>query len=378
MTALWALPVGAIVTLIVTPAAAAVARRAAFYDHPVGYKRHEHPTPYLGGAAVFVGFIAAVLSSPLHLAPFAPLLLCATALLVLGTIDDRIPVRPVWRILAEVGTAVILSATGHGWEVFGSPLADLALTTAWVVGLVNAFNLMDNLDGAAATVAGVCAAAAAALAVANGGPSLATLALALAGACAGFLWHNLARPARIFLGDGGSMLLGLLVAGLTMGATRNDGVGASALLVGAMVVGLPVLDTTLVVVSRLRAGIPVVQAGRDHLTHRILARLASPREVAIALAAIQALLGALALAGESLGTPYVIVLAGLCVVGGMATIAVLESPAWKPVRSSLEPPPSAGSPVLQPSPPGAWLVPTGGSEDATSQPYRGAEDGARL
>jgi UDP-GlcNAc:undecaprenyl-phosphate GlcNAc-1-phosphate transferase len=342
--------VAGVVTLVVTPAAAAIARRTDFYDHPVGYKGHKDPTPYLGGAAVFVGFVVGALGPSLPLREFAPLVLCAAGLLVLGTIDDRVPVRPVWRVLAEVGVAVALSLTGHGWEVFGSPLANLALTIAWILGLVNAFNLMDNLDGAAATVAGVCAAGAGVFALTDGDLPLAALAFAVAGACAGFLFENLARPARIFLGDGGSMLLGVLVAGLTIGAASRDGLGGSALLGGAMLVGLPILDTTLVVVSRMRGGIPLVQAGRDHLTHRILTRLRSPRRVALALGAIQALLGSLALAGGSLGPKYLSVLAGLCVVGGLASIAVLETPAWKPVRAPHPPPPDDESRFARSSP----------------------------
>src|SRR4051812_42117760 len=133
-------------------------------------------------------------------------------MLALGTLDDRFPVAPRWRVLAEIGAGCAVSAAGLGWSVFGSEALDLLLTVAWVVGLCNAFNLMDNLDGAAGTVAGISAAGVGTLALAHDDPALAAFAFALAGACAGFLPHNLARPARIFLGDGGSLPIGFLVA----------------------------------------------------------------------------------------------------------------------------------------------------------------------
>jgi UDP-GlcNAc:undecaprenyl-phosphate GlcNAc-1-phosphate transferase len=327
-----ALAIAAGVTLAATPVVAAVAVKAGFYDFPAGYKGHARPTPYLGGVAVFAGIVTAASALGGAAERFAPLMACAGALLAVGTLDDGIFVAPLWRLLAELLAAVALTVTGLGWEFFDAPLANLALTSLWVVGLVNAFNLMDNLDGAAGTVAGVCAAGIGALALFGGSPALAALAFAVAGASLAFLRYNLARPARIFLGDGGSMTLGFLIAAMTIAAVRLYPPDHTGILGGAMLVGLPILDTALVVVSRRRDGVSILCAGRDHLTHRLLGRLASPRRVALVLAAAQAVLCAMAIAGQLVGPSTLIALAVVAVVAGLLVLVRLDSPGWRPVR----------------------------------------------
>jgi len=259
----------AAVTFVAVPVAIRLARRTEFYDHPAGYKGHASSTPYLGGLAVFAGFAAGALAFGHAAGRFWVIFACAAGLLALGTLDDRLPLAPRWRVLAEIAAAVALYAAGLGWSVFESGPADLLLTVAWVVGLCNAFNLMDNLDGAAGTVAGVSATGIGVAAWLNSDPVTAAFAFALAGACAGFLPHNLAGPARIFLGDGGSLPIGFLVAASAMVACDWPSLRGSSVLLGALLVGLAILDTALVVFSRRRAGVPVVRAGRDHLTHRL-------------------------------------------------------------------------------------------------------------
>jgi UDP-GlcNAc:undecaprenyl-phosphate GlcNAc-1-phosphate transferase len=322
----------ALITYVATPIVAALAARTGFYDMPAGYKGHARPTPYLGGLAVFAGIMVAASTLGGEAARFAPLMAGAGALLALGTLDDGVPVAPLWRLFAELLVAIALTWFGLGWGFFDSPLANMGLTALWVVGLVNAFNLMDNLDGAAGTVAGVCATGIGALALMAGAPGLAALAFAVAGASLAFLRYNLARPARIFLGDGGSMTLGLLIAGMTIAAVRLYSPDQTGVLGGAMLVGIPIFDTALVVVSRLRDRVSIVTAGRDHLTHRLLARLRSPRRVALALACAQGVLSGLAVAGQLLGPPALTFLAAGCVVLGMFALVRLDSPAWKPAR----------------------------------------------
>ncbi len=260
--------------------------------------------------------------------PFAVLLACAAALWALGTADDRLNLSPYLRLAVEAGVGALLYATGHGWEVLGSAPLDLALTCAWVVGIVNAVNLMDNMDGSAATVAGACAAGTAVLAAVSGDATLAALCLAIAGACAGFLPHNLARPSRIFMGDGGSMPLGLLLAGTTMAAAGEASLGLAAPLAAAMLAGLVILDTTLVTISRRRGGRPLLTGGRDHLTHRLLVQFGSARSVAALLAGAQLGLCAAAVL-LSLGDPVMLAVfaAGIAALGARA-IWLLESPPW--------------------------------------------------
>ena len=131
-----------------------MATRTGFHDEPVGYKGHGAPTPYLGGAAVVGAFALAGLTVGGELSRLSPIVAFTFGLWCLGTIDDRITLSPRLRLTVEFGVASALWALDLGWSVSGLPLVDLVITNLWVVGLVNAFNLMDNMDGAAATVAG--------------------------------------------------------------------------------------------------------------------------------------------------------------------------------------------------------------------------------
>jgi UDP-GlcNAc:undecaprenyl-phosphate/decaprenyl-phosphate GlcNAc-1-phosphate transferase len=315
----------------------ALARRTAFYDHPTGYKGHHRATPFLGGLAVLAGFIAAVVAFGQATDRLWVILACALGLLAVGTLDDRFPVRPRWRVLAEVAAAIALDAAGLGWTVFGPELLNTLLTIAWVVGLCNAFNLMDNLDGATGTVAGVSAAGIGVVGLTYGDTATAAFAFALAGACAGFLAHNLARPARIFLGDGGSLPIGFLVAAGAIAACDGHGLGVTVIPFGALLAGLAIFDTTLVVISRRRAGVPLGTAGRDHLTHRMLSRLGSERRVALVLALVQAWLCLGAILGAQAGPAALSFVAVFALACGLVAGGVLESVRWRPVR---EPPPS--------------------------------------
>jgi UDP-GlcNAc:undecaprenyl-phosphate GlcNAc-1-phosphate transferase len=187
---------------------------------------------------------------------------------------------------------------------------------------------MDNMDGAAASVVGISAAGTGALAVVAGDPTLAALCLGLAGACAGFLPRNLARPSRIFMGDGGSMPLGLLIAGASMKVASAGGLGAAGVLEAALILGLVILDTMLVIVSRRRGGRPLMTGGRDHLTHRLRTRLRTPRAVAISLAAAQLALCAATIGVAQAGVVGMLGLAGLAIAGAVWAIGQLEQQPW--------------------------------------------------
>ena len=220
------------VVWVLTPLAQKLAVRTGFYDHPRGYRSHAAPTACLGGAAVMSGFLLAAVLFGHGFTRFAPILLCAIGLSVLGTLDDRFAVRPSYRVLAEVVAAAILWHYGLGWSFLQSGFEELVITTIWIVGFTNSFNLMDNMDGAASTVAAVCGAGLALQSLVGDDVGLAALALALSGACVGFLPYNLrARgPARIFLGDGGSMPIGFLVAAMAMNLPADERMGWPVLL----------------------------------------------------------------------------------------------------------------------------------------------------
>ena len=322
--------------VLLTPVAIRVAVSTGFLDKPADYKGHAKATPYLGGAAVMAAFVPVALVLGGTGSAVAWILGGTLVMALVGTVDDRHMLGPLARVAVEAAAATMLWAAGFGWSAFSSDVLSLAVTIVWVVGLVNAFNLMDNLDGATGTVGAVCAAGIGVVALVDGATALAAVAFALSGACAGFLVHNLRRPARIFLGDGGSMAIGFLLAAILMAVSRDaNGLGAAAVVAAAPLVGLPVLDTTLVMISRSRRGMPLFTGGRDHLTHRLLRVADTPQRVAMMLAAGQAALcglgvGLLHLGGAAVagaGLAYVVL--GTLVIVALERSASLR-PAWFP------------------------------------------------
>jgi UDP-GlcNAc:undecaprenyl-phosphate GlcNAc-1-phosphate transferase len=312
-------------TYWMTPVAIRVANRLQFYDQPVGYKGHARATPYLGGAAVMVGFVIAVLVAAGDPQKSLPLVGGVALLWAVGTIDDRRTVSPVIRVVIEIVLATVIWASGLGWDLHLGGAVDLALTCLWVLAIVNAFNLFDNMDGAASTMALVVSAGAALIGVVRGDAWLAVGAASLAGACLGFLPRNLSLPARIFLGDGGSMPLGFAAAVLVMVAAGTSTIAWQSLLVALLLVAIPALDTSLVIVSRRRRGVSVLTGGRDHLTHRARRFLPSARAVALSLGGVQAVVSVTAVIASQGGTSFLVISAILYVLAAACAIVLLET-----------------------------------------------------
>jgi UDP-GlcNAc:undecaprenyl-phosphate GlcNAc-1-phosphate transferase len=192
----------------------------------------------------------------------------AVAVCVLGLADDVRPLSPLLRLAAEVGAASLVVSAGARLAFFGNVL-DGGISVLFIVLLTNAFNLLDNMDGVAAAVgAGTSAILAAGAALAGRG-DLAVLLSALSASCAGFLFHNW-TPARIFMGDAGSLFIGFVIATATLAVLRPFpavAAGTASWLVGFV----PIVDTAVVLVSRHRAGRPLLRGGTDHLSHRMRA-----------------------------------------------------------------------------------------------------------
>jgi UDP-GlcNAc:undecaprenyl-phosphate GlcNAc-1-phosphate transferase len=306
-----------------TPVAIRVAARLNFYDRPAGYKGHGAPTPYLGGAPVVIAFVLVLAILTRDWERTLPVAGGVLALWGLGTLDDRRTVSPGVRVGAEIALASVLFGAGQGWEI-GPPVVGLILTIIWVVAVVNALNLFDNMDGAASSIAVVISGGVAVIGAVQGDVWLSVAAAGLSGACLGFLPHNLSKPARIFLGDGGSMPVGFALSALVMMAAGGSGADWQALAIGILLVGVPALDTCLVIISRRRRGISILTGGRDHLTHRTFQRLRTTRAVAFALGAVQAILAALALVASRESTMMLVVVVLLYVAGSAVAITVLD------------------------------------------------------
>lgn len=207
----------------------------------------------------------------------------AGLLFVAGWLDDRLELRPRTKLLCQLAAASQLIYFGGGMTLTGWPIVDAAISYFWIIGITNAVNLLDNMDGLCAGVVGIIVTAMAWL-WPEAGPGAATAA-ATAGACAGFLVHN-RPPARIFMGDTGSLPLGFLCAGLSLPGVANDHwgrpemtgwAGIGLLMACAMLMAVPVLDTALVAITRIWNSRSPMQGGRDHSSHRLARLLASER-----------------------------------------------------------------------------------------------------
>ncbi|WP_263820326.1 hypothetical protein [Salinibacter sp.] len=260
-------------TLLLTPAMIKAAHAFDWVDYPQADRWHATPTALMGGVAMYgAGALALLFLGPLAGVGMGVGLIGggATLLFAVGMVDDLWGVGPTTKLAAQVGAAVLLMAAGH---VFGPewPLwVSGPVTLVWVIGITNAVNLLDNMDGLAAGIGGIAAVALTAFAAAGGALPAALLGGTVGGAALGFLWFN-AKPARIFMGDCGSLVLGYGVAALAVMGQGAVAAGPGvAVLAPICALAVPILDTTLVTVARTQAGRPVTNGGQDHTSHRLV------------------------------------------------------------------------------------------------------------
>ncbi|MBV8080340.1 MAG: NAD-binding protein [Actinobacteria bacterium] len=268
--------------------------------NPSADRWHEQPTPLLGGIGIFAGFSAGlwIAAAAGAFDPTRQLvgIYCGIALLfVAGLVDDVYHLRPLVKLALQFAAGGIVLATGTNVQIVHNHIVAGAIALIWLVGLTNAFNLLDNMDGLAATLAGI-AFLFFAIDAMTVHPNDGVLAYATAGAvaCLGFLPFNLrpGRKALLFMGDSGSQLLGFALAGLGLSSSwKVAGTTVATLLLPILVLAVPILDTTLVTVARLLEGRPVSQGGLDHSSHRLVRLGLSEKHAVGLLAAIATLIG---------------------------------------------------------------------------------------
>ena len=228
-----------------------------------------------------------------------------------GLIDDFRHLRPHTKLITQILAACVLIVVGVQVGTPWHPAIAIPLTILWVVGITNAFNLLDNMDGLSAGTASIAAAFLFAFSVSVGHVEVAVLSLALGGAALGFLVYNF-NPARIFMGDSGSMYLGFTLSGITLLGTREMASDVFfVLLVPAAMMGLPIMDTTLVTIVRALEGRPLSQGGRDHLSHRLVAVGLSERQSVLVLYVLAASFGSLGLIARAAGVWLSLLVAGV-------------------------------------------------------------------
>lgn len=326
-----------IASLSLTPVATKLALYYGVVDHPGPRKLHVAPVPLWGGLAMYGGTILAIVLlaaefDPATRAQIAAIVAGASLLVLVGSLDDRGLLHHQVKLFGAMPVAaVILIAAGIRANVFGQMFgdgwlwqsADIALTLLWVVGITAAFSILDHMDGLCAGVASVASAFFLFYAVASRQVLVGTLAAAVLGASLGFLRSNFS-PARIFMGDGGAMFLGFMMATLGL-KLRVPSDAFTAALVPVFILGVPVFDTTLVTISRTRRGLlPFASPGKDHTSHRLTALGLGHKRAVVALYGAGVLSGGMAIILGRAQTTEGLTLLAIASALAIAAVMVLE------------------------------------------------------
>jgi UDP-GlcNAc:undecaprenyl-phosphate/decaprenyl-phosphate GlcNAc-1-phosphate transferase len=301
-------------SLVLTPVVRRLAQRFGWVDVPKDERRlHELPIPRVGGVAIFASMVCALsllllvnnlVTSSLRFYTQQTIAVLASCTLVFlfGVFDDLVGASPRWKFAAQTAAGILLFFLGgqiHAVNVpvFGAvelpPLASFVLTLVWVVGISNAFNLIDGLDGLASGASLFAALVMLIVSFFMGHTLAIVITLVLAGALIGFLRYNI-NPASIFLGDSGALFIGFLLAALSLLSSQKAST-AVAVAIPLMAFGLPVIDTGFTLARRFISGKPLFEGDREHIHHKLLERGWSQRRVAFVLYGVCALFGMLAL-----------------------------------------------------------------------------------
>jgi UDP-GlcNAc:undecaprenyl-phosphate GlcNAc-1-phosphate transferase len=295
--ALTAFALGAAFALYTTPMMRAAALKFGIVDRPGGLKAHAEPVPYLGGLAVFLAFLITLGITSEFTRNVLGVLLAANIVLVVGLIDDLGVLSPLEKLAGQtIAIGVLLKAGIYVKLVFLPPGLDVVISVVWLLTMTNALNLLDVMDGLASGTAAIAALFFAAIATYNGQTTMAVLSAALAGSLVGFLRYNLA-PARIYLGDAGSLFVGFLLGALAMNGAYTEKTWMGAL-TPAVILAVPLFELAFVSAIRLQKGVSPLRGSPDHFSYYLRrAGLSVPQVV-----------------GLSYGFAFVIGLAGLAVM----------------------------------------------------------------
>ncbi|PID87019.1 MAG: undecaprenyl-phosphate alpha-N-acetylglucosaminyl 1-phosphate transferase [Chloroflexi bacterium] len=283
------------VTAVSIPGIRRIAISLGFVDAPAQRKMHSTPIPLMGGVAIYLGAILAVALFSNHIAQSITGVFIALSIVALvGLIDDRVGL-PAWAKLGgQFISFLVLCYFGIHVQLPIPDSANYLITFIWLAGISNAINFLDNMDGLSAGVSAVAASFLLLLAIFNEQILVSALAAALLGSCLGFLRYNF-KPAQIFMGDAGSLFLGYSLAILGLQLRFPGQSNTITWMVPVLILGLPIFDTTLVVFSRIRRGVSPNTAGKDHTSHRLVARGFGQREAVLFLYLMGGVFGLVAL-----------------------------------------------------------------------------------
>lgn len=285
-----------LVSYILTPYIKKLAFKIGAVDRPDNRKVHKRIMPRLGGLAIYVAFMIGCIASLEMTWDIFGILLGGTLIVALGVADDVYQLPAKVKLLGQIAAACVLVAFDIRIEWVNNPLGgyfyldmlSIPLTIFWVISFTNVVNLIDGLDGLAAGVSAIASLTVILVAIQMGYFHVAILTAALAGGIIGFIRYNF-NPATIFMGDTGSMFIGYMLAAISVyGAVKTA--ATVALIVPAIALGLPILDTAFAIMRRYANGRPIFQPDKGHLHHRLLAHGMSHKEAVLFMYGITAVL----------------------------------------------------------------------------------------
>ncbi len=304
-----------VLSAFLTASCKRLAIRLRVFSVPRQDRWRSDPVPLLGGVAIFLTVLIINLFLGVPDAPMMILLVGGSVIFLLGLVDDLRPLRPRTKLVFQLLVAGTMVALGLQFQLTNHPLLNAAITILWVVGIVNAFNLLDNMDGLAAGIAVIAGCFRLALFLIDGNEPEAVVTMIFVGATAGFLMHNM-HPASIFMGDAGSLFVGFYLAGLSLIGDWPYSRGiASVLVVPVLILLVPIFDTTLLTISRRMARRPILDGGLDHSSHRLVLLGLSERGAVWLLYSVAIGSGILALFSYGYGLSRTVVLIVFLAIG---------------------------------------------------------------
>jgi UDP-GlcNAc:undecaprenyl-phosphate GlcNAc-1-phosphate transferase len=308
-----------ILSLVLTPLFGACARRLGWVAKPKSDRWHTRPTALMGGGAFFIAVLISYFFAARSFPNANVLLLGSTWLFVVGLIDDLVRIRPYQKLVGQVLGAAWIISQGMALHWMDLPWLNVGLTFFWVVGITNAFNLLDNMDGLAAGIAGIASLFFAGRFAWHGQLDQALFYGILAMALLAFLVYNF-NPASIFMGDSGAMFIGFTLASAALLPISQSDADGNFVRIAApiLMMSVPIFDTTLVTVCRIRNGRAVSQGGRDHSSHRLVALGLSERQAVLVLYSIAMISGLLSLFLDQIAfglSAFLLAAYGLLLVG---------------------------------------------------------------
>lgn len=304
-----------------------LARRAALkfgiVDSPDGRLKHQRePVPYLGGLAIYLAFLVSLAFTFEFRQDVLGIVLSGTLIVMLGLIDDFGVLSPGTKLAGQFLAVFVLIKSGIRIEIASLPdWIDIALTVFWMIGIINAFNLLDIMDGLSAGIGVISAAFLCVVAILNGDQTIAFMLAALMGSLLGFLRYNW-RPASIYMGDSGAMFIGLMLGALSMIGKYTEGHSVS-LLSPVLILGMPIFDTLFVMYIRFLRGLPVFLGSPDHIAIRLRHWGLSVSQVVLLSYVGAAVLGGIGLLVMAVPQDVAVILSGVTMMGLAAAAVAL-------------------------------------------------------